>query len=191
MIRRRRGFLLLPFSWAAKWLETAAGKDASLLEDVFQFSPKRMHLLALALAHLEEHDSLERAPLLLRGTAVDILDRSFGRPIPGLKRLIKRMPPRVLARESYRDLIKLLQDPSAAEVLRHASEIDDESLAAILAMPKMLHPFVITMAKYGFSVEGLGNTFRCLLICGASANYAALEIKLGAVTKPSPAHGSR
>jgi len=51
--------------------------------------------------------------------------------------------------------------------------IDDDSLGAIAEIPRVLHPFVITMANYRFGVEVLGDALRCLVARGCSPSFEA------------------
>ena len=51
--RRLPGFLLSPFGWAAEPLASIVNAEPTLLPDLFEMSQPRMHLLALALAHLQ------------------------------------------------------------------------------------------------------------------------------------------
>jgi hypothetical protein len=48
------GFLLAPFGWATEWLAAAVEAEPPLLAELYFLSRRRMHLIALALAHLDE-----------------------------------------------------------------------------------------------------------------------------------------
>jgi hypothetical protein len=54
------GYLLTPLGWAAQPLATIVAVDPRLLPHVFEFNRPRMHLIALALAHLNELRLLAR-----------------------------------------------------------------------------------------------------------------------------------
>ncbi len=63
------GFLLTPFGWAAEPLAAMAAAEPSLLPDLFGISRPRMHLIALALAHLDRPVPSGVGCLLARGPA--------------------------------------------------------------------------------------------------------------------------
>jgi hypothetical protein len=58
---RSPGFLLSPFGWAAEPLAAMVNAEPALLADLFEMSRARMHLIALALAHLESPQPPEKA----------------------------------------------------------------------------------------------------------------------------------
>ena len=62
---RTPGFLLAPFGWAAEPLTAMVQAEPSLLADLFGISRPRMHLIALALAHLDTTVPPEIGPLLV------------------------------------------------------------------------------------------------------------------------------
>jgi hypothetical protein len=49
--QRSPGYLMAPFSWAAKPLAAMLEADCSLYQSPFTLSRQRMHLIAFALAH--------------------------------------------------------------------------------------------------------------------------------------------
>src|SRR6266478_7601620 len=105
--RRPPGFLLVPFDWAAEWLAPMIETEPALAADVFHLGRKRMHLIALAFAHFDGTAPPRLGPthfgqVLLCGSAEEILDATFGRRPPGLARALDRLPPWVIAPESYR-----------------------------------------------------------------------------------------
>jgi hypothetical protein len=90
-----------------------------------------MHLIALALAHLEAPSSPDIASLLIRGSSPQVLQHVLGRCPTGIKRALKHLPTEVLRQQNYRVLIELLDHPDSASVLHHASEIDDLAIAVL------------------------------------------------------------
>ena len=59
------GFLLAPFGWAAKPVAAMMRADRSLFADLFAIDRSRMHLIALAVAHLNLPVPPEIGPLLV------------------------------------------------------------------------------------------------------------------------------
>lgn len=57
--RIRPGFLFEPFGWAAGTLTAIVMARPSLLSDLISIDSKRMHLIALALAHLNDEATPE------------------------------------------------------------------------------------------------------------------------------------
>jgi hypothetical protein len=66
---RLPGFLISPFGWAAEPLAAMVNAEPTLLADLFEISRSRMHLIALALAHLEPPQPPEIGRLLTHGSA--------------------------------------------------------------------------------------------------------------------------
>jgi hypothetical protein len=102
------GFLLSPFGWAATPLAVIVSADPRLLVDLFGVSRERMHLIALALAHMEGPGSLETASLFIRDSTRGVLQRVLKRCPIGIKRVLKHLPPQVLRRQNYIALVALL-----------------------------------------------------------------------------------
>jgi hypothetical protein len=51
---------------------------------------------------------------------------------------LKHLPTQVLRQQNYRLLIQLLDDPDSANVLHHASKIDDLAIAVLAESPQPL-----------------------------------------------------
>ena len=102
------GFLLSPFGWAAAPLALIESAEPRLLVDLFAVTRERMHLIALALAHMEGPGSLEAASLLIRDSTRAVLQRVLRRCPIGIKRVLKHLPPQVLRRQNYVALVDLL-----------------------------------------------------------------------------------
>jgi hypothetical protein len=62
----------------------------------------------------------------------------LGRCPRGAKRTLKHLPTQVLRQQNYRLLIQLLDDPDSANVLHHASKIDDLAIAVLAELPQPL-----------------------------------------------------
>jgi hypothetical protein len=80
------GYLLTPLGWAATPLTLMVSAYPTLLADLFGMTKERMHLIALALAHLEAPSSLDIASLLFRGSPSQVLQHVLGRFPAGVKR---------------------------------------------------------------------------------------------------------
>jgi hypothetical protein len=68
-LQRPPGFLLTPFGWAAESLAAMVHAEPKLLSALFELAQPRMHLIALALAHLGPQVPPEIGLLLTRGSA--------------------------------------------------------------------------------------------------------------------------
>jgi hypothetical protein len=73
------GYLLTPVGWAATPVALVVSAYPTLLADLFGMTQERMHLIALALAHVEPPVSLDIASLFIRGSPREVLRRVLGR----------------------------------------------------------------------------------------------------------------
>ena len=64
------GYLVTPFGWAAQPLAAMIQADPELLTHVFELDRVRMHVIALALAHLDgiRHQTLRRSYFVAQST---------------------------------------------------------------------------------------------------------------------------
>jgi len=170
------GFLFEPFGWMMKWLGGAVESDPALLTDICSITRQRMHLIGLALAHLDCCVQQESARLLLRGRARDILDCVLGRRPRGLKRALSNLSLEVLSPEGYRRLVELLDDPASFKLLAHAPLIDDDDLERFASIPVALRSLVTSSA----SMPGgrLSDGLRFLVMRGVASSYDALVDEL-------------
>src|SRR5271169_3607626 len=111
------GYLLTPFGWAAQPLAAMIQSEPGLLTHVFELDRMRMHVIALALAHLDGNPTSHLAPVLFRASIHEVLHRVVGRSPPGIRRALRRLPFAVLSRKAYLSLIELLIDPRSAKLL--------------------------------------------------------------------------
>ena len=81
-----------------------------------------MHVIALALAHLDDNPTPHPAPVLFRGSAREVLQRVVGQAHVGFKGVLRRLPFAVLSRQGYLRLIELLDDPLCAKLLHHLEQ---------------------------------------------------------------------
>ena len=69
-----------------------------------------MHLIALALAHMNGDVTPDLALILLQESRKTVLNLSVGHRPVGIGRALRRLPPKALAAESYRKLVDLLDE---------------------------------------------------------------------------------
>ena len=88
------GFLLAPLGWAAEPVAAMMRADRSLFADLFAIDRSRMHLIALAVAHLNLPVPPEIGPLLVRASARQVLNQVLGQPpvSPRCRRTLDRWP---------------------------------------------------------------------------------------------------
>jgi hypothetical protein len=177
------GYLLTPLGWAATPLALVVSAYPTLLADLFGMSRQRMHLIALALAHLEASSSPDIASLLIRGSSPQVLQRVLGRCPTGVKRALKHLPTQVLRQQNYRLLIQLLDDPDSANVLHHASKIDDLAIAVLAELPQALRRGLpLALPDWPRKLNGLAQSLQFLVSQGVGANVDELTAELATVT---------
>jgi hypothetical protein len=177
------GFLLTPFGWAAEPLAAMLHAEPSLLPDLFGISRPRMHLIALALAHLDRPVPSGIGCLLARGPARQVLGRVLGGCPAGIKRALGHLPGAVLQRQNYRRLVHLLADPGGAAVLNHAAKIHDLAIEVLGDLPPPLRrSFASTLADWPEKLNGLTAGLQFLVSRGVAANVDELVAKLATVT---------
>jgi hypothetical protein len=143
---KRQGTLAWPLAWAAAELLVLAAEQPQLALDVLTAPRPRLHLLAFLLAMSTTTPTAAMLKDALRRPVRDVLgDLGFAK-LRGLRRLLGRIPGGTLQRSDYRLLADLLADPSAAQVLYHATEVSTELLANLRGLPKELRSPVIVDA---------------------------------------------
>jgi hypothetical protein len=65
--RIQTGFLLEPFGWVAEWIVDTINAKPELLNNLLRLGRKRMHLIALAIAHYSGNVSGELSKTFLSG----------------------------------------------------------------------------------------------------------------------------
>ena len=95
------GYLLTPLGWAAKPLAAIIQTDPALVMQLFELDRPRMHVIALALAHLDDNPTPHLAPVLFRGSAREVLQRVAGQAHVGFKGVLRCLPSAVLSRQGY------------------------------------------------------------------------------------------
>jgi hypothetical protein len=182
-------FLLTPFSWAAEPLAELADSDPRLFADLFRLNRLRIHIMALALAHMETELRPEIGRFLLRGLASEVVVRALGRGPPvGLSRALAHMPSYVLARESYRHLIELLDHQASAHLLFYPDNIDNSIIELLYGVPAPLRRPALLLAMRrggGFAqLAGLADGLAVLVARGAAPSFDALVAELGLAWGP-------
>jgi hypothetical protein len=184
--RRYPGFLLSPFGWAAEPLAAMVNAEPSLLADLFEISRPRMHLIALALAHLEPPQPPGIGRLLTHGSARQVLDRVLGHCPVGIRRALALLPVKALQQQNYQRLVLLLADPDSAKVLHHAAKIDDLAIRVLADLPKRLRrPLPFAVSDWPRRLNGLADGLRFLVSRGVVSNFDELVAKLATMTAGS------
>jgi hypothetical protein len=189
------GYLLTPFGWAAQLLAGIVDAEPDLLAHVFELDRQRMHVIALALAHLDGKPPPQLGPVLLRGSARDLLHRVLGRSPVGIKRVLRRLPFAVLSQLSYRRLVQLLDDPQATKLLHHLpdAEITDSMIGVLYEVPAPLR--AVALATRGLIHKLFPEGLRFTGITRGSAKLRPLgcrsgnPIPAGAVRRPDQGPG--
>ena len=182
--KRTPGFLLAPFGWAAEPLPAMVQAEPSLLADLFAISRPRMHLIALALAHLETTVPPEIGALLVRGSVRQVLDRVLAQRPVGIKRVLDHLPVEVLSRENYRRLVTLLADLEAAKVLHHADKVDDVAIRVLADLPQPLRrPLTTAVPGWSDKLDGLADGLRFLVSRGVAPSFDEVVADLLSVTQ--------
>jgi hypothetical protein len=182
------GYLLTPFGWAAQPLAALVQADPELLTHVFELDRMRMHVIALALAHLDGNPAPHLAPVLFRASIHEVLHRVAGRSPPGIRRVLRRLPFAVLSRQGYR-LIELLDEPQSAKLLCHldATAITDSTVRVLYEIPAVLRPVLGELIRFIERIEKLDQLpvgLRWLASRGAAASFDALIADLAAHAQP-------
>ena len=181
---RRPGFLLEPLGWAQARLATAIEREPSLVELLFELDQSRMHLIALALAHIASDVMPDLALILLHGSKKTILNLSVGHRPVGIDRVSSHLPPKVLTAESYRKLTDLLSDPVPAKFLHHTGSITELIINGLHRLPAALRTVAI-MSMFNridgmiWFVDGLR-----FLASRAGLPFDELAIQIGDLIQP-------
>jgi hypothetical protein len=160
---RPPGFLLCPFGWAAEPLAAMALAEPRFLAHLFEIGRPRMHLIALALAHLAREVPPEFGLLLARGSYREILDRTVGHRVIGINRALDHLPAEVLSQDGYRQFVALLDDPRTAKIIYHAYEINNTTIRVLYELPKSLcRPVAVSLIGWVRKLEGFSDGLQFL-----------------------------
>ncbi len=183
------GPVLAPFCWAADSIAMLVDRDPTLVADLLRLRRVRMHLIALALAHLKTDPRPELGRFLLCGRAGEVVTSAIGRgPPAGLSRALAHMPSCVLERENYRHLIELLDHQANTYLLFYPDSIDNsiiELLYRVLA-PLRRPALLLAMRRGGgfAQLAGLTEGLAVLAARGTAASLDALVAELGLAWGP-------
>ncbi len=174
---RKPGFLLEPLGWVPARLSKAIEIEPCLIELLFDLDPARMHLMALALAHLASDVPPDLALMLLKGVRKPILNLSLGHHRPfGIDRALHHLPPKVLSAETYRKLVDLLNDPVTAKFLHHRQLITEKMIAGLATLPADLRrPAILAMFGRVDGMDRFVDGLRCLAAHARMPGNSALS----------------
>ena len=142
--------LLSPLKWAAKSVASLVDLDPAICVELCKIEHAQMHVVALVLAHLEVNPTPELGRLLLCGSIQQVFTETLSRDPPaGLRRAVGHMPAKVLAKDSYRRLVSLLDHRPTAKLLFHTHRIDDAliDLLFVTAPPIRRHVFQLAQSR--------------------------------------------
>jgi hypothetical protein len=151
---------------------------------VFDLDHARMHLIALALAHMNGDVTPDLALMLLQESRKTILNLSVGHRPVGIGRALRRLPPKVLAAEIYRNLVDLLNDPVPAKFLHHTASITELIIAGLHNLPPALRSAAI-MAMFN-RIDGMTRFFDGLRVLASRTGlpFEPLAKEIGALDQP-------
>jgi hypothetical protein len=181
------GHLLAPFGWTALPLAAIIQSQPGLLKDLFELDQPRMHVIGLALAHLNHHQVIAIAPTLFRAPVREAVERILGRCPVGTARVLRRLPPRLLGVDGYKSLVELLDDPRSAKLLYHIDEskLTDPALRVLIDLPAALRPTLAGNAPFILLLDGLPAGLRWLAARTGAASFDALVTDLAAQAQPA------
>jgi hypothetical protein len=178
------GHLLAPFGWAADALATMVKAEPKLLIHLFELDSARMHLIALAFAHITDVPP-EILLLLLNGPVRETTEQILGHYPSGIKRVLDHLPAEVLAPEDYRKLVEMLAYHKTAKLLHHAQFIDDRTIATLHGLPLPLrNPCMLRALDHRDRDYGFSDGLRLLVSRGAASNFDALIRELASASRP-------
>ena len=145
-----------------------------------------MHLIALALAHLDNAGP-DITRVLFCAPTQEVLHRILGRCPPGTKRILDLLPPTVLSQQGYQNLVSLLDDPRSARLLHHLdhTEITDSIVRVLYEVPTALRPILMRLVPFVSRLNHVPDGLRWLVARGGSANLDELVADLATHTQPT------
>jgi len=180
LMPRLPGFLLSPFGWASEPVAAMAQAEPRFLAHLFEMSRARMHLLALALAHLESSPPRQFAEFLARESLGNILRQVLGDQPIGIKRALAQLPDKVLSAKGYRRLVQLLSDQDGSRALHHIHKIDDSKIAILYEIPPPLRRIaVIALDGWFQGLARLADGLHFLVSRNAAPSFDTLVADLG------------
>lgn len=182
---RKPGFLIGPLGWVYDRLSQAIAAEPTLVEQLFNLDAGRMHLMALALAHMSGDVIPSVALGLLEKSRGSVLNISVGHRPTGIDRALQHLPPKVLPAECYRNLVALLNDPATAKFLHHTGLITEPIITGLHNLPPTLRTAAI-MGMFG-RIDGMTRFVDGLRILAARAGleFEMLADHIGALDQPN------
>ena len=177
-------FLLDPLGWVQDRLGKAIETDPTLTRLLIELDQGRMHLMALALAHITEEVTPDIVRMLLQGSKKAILDRCLGHYPAGLDRALARLPPKVIAVDRYRNLIDLLNNSAISKFLYHTTSITELTITGLHRLPAGLRrPAIILMFA---RIEGMDTFVDSLRFLASRTGllFDPLIIEIAALDQP-------
>ena len=177
-------FLFEPLGWTRQPLSQVITLEPDLLERLIRIDQRRMHLLALGLAHAREQITPALAWLLLEKSRKEIVETMFGYQPTGLGRILRHLPEKVLTAHTYRKLIDLLNDGVIATFLHHCPSISEATLIGLHNLPPVLRrPAIIAM---GDRIDGLNRLVSGLRLLAARADvpFDQMASQIGILDQP-------
>jgi hypothetical protein len=176
------GHLMKPLRWAATRLAELVEADPQSLSNLLQIDSPRMHLIALAFAHLDREATLDMGQLLMRGSVRAVTERVLNFYPTGIKRVLRHLPCSVLDPDSYRRLIELLAHDSAANCLCHIDYIDEAVISTFHRLPPALRNNCMLQALQSRD-NNFSNGLRFLVSRGAAPSFEVLVSELASISK--------
>jgi hypothetical protein len=183
---RKPGFLIEPLGWVQDRLTNAIEVEPGLVDLLFGINQARMHLMALALAHLTCDITPELALLLLKGFRKPILQLSLGHHHSfGIDRALHHLPPKVLAPETYRKLVDLLNDSVVAKFLHHAPSITEPMITGLHNLPPILRSApIIEIINHVGGMDRFADGLR-ILASRSNLPFDTLATQIGTLDQAS------
>ena len=145
-LNARNGTLAWPLGWTGPDLLAVAAAQPAISLQLLTAERPRLHFVAFVLAMTPQPASVDTIDQAINRPMREVLANLGLSGLRGVRRALGRIPGKVLERERYRLLAKLLAEPSAAAVLHHAPEISGELLDNLNALPEVLRSPVIVDA---------------------------------------------
>src|SRR5665213_3980322 len=181
---RRPGFLVEPLGWVKDRLTNAFEADPTLVALLFGLDQFRMHLMALALAHMTGEVTPDLALMLLQESRKTILNLSVGHRLVGIDRVLSHLPPKVLTADSYRNLTDLLLVPAIAKFLHHRTSITEQIITGLHTLPAALRSVAIMSMFNPFSKMFLFVDGLRFLASRTGLPFESLANQIGALDQP-------
>jgi hypothetical protein len=123
---------------------------------------------------------------LLELPTSDALSRIVGGTLPGAKRILTKLPPTILSKDSYRQLISLIGDPMSAIALHHSAkgDLSDLTIRALYELPATLRPMLVRLVPSVRRLDYLPDGLLHLVSRGAAPTFDDLVADLASQKQP-------